>query len=447
MTLQLLPPSLMWNTSNASGGVGLKYEDVANAGPPAAPLAFPAPQIKPAKRVLVAVEDHVSGLVHHEKEVILACSERGQSSAHAYLMKKCLSQCTHGVVRLAIVLERNVRQDETRDCPEAEWRSTNNLVCIKVLSSDCLRQHPSSSSSHPLHEISALQLVGSYHVNVLGCVEALQDEEELFIVTPYKHGKDLYHKLMGSNRKARSSRHPSVLPIRKPSKRVAKGWFRDLLQGLSHLQNKGICHRNLSLENLLLDSDGRLVIADFGFALRVPYTDWRNFGGIADVSEGSTRRLIVATGHGDNLNYLAPELHGMPFDGFAVDMWSAGVILFVLLVGRAPFRSTKGDDAHYQAIARKGQLGPLLQSLNIDIDKEAVDLLQNLLWEDPRLRLNLQDALAHPWLTLEEESDDALMSSPVRFDSSGERKDRHCRMVTIAEESLAHLSLHRMASF
>ena len=226
-----------------------------------------------------------------------------------------------------------------------------------------------------------------------------------------------------------------------------------------HLQNKGICHRNLSLENLLLDSEGKLVIADFGLALRVPYTDWSNFGGVTDVSEGSLRRLILAQGNGGNTPYLAPELlkSGATFDGFSVDMWAAGVILFMMLVGRAPFRVANSTDPKFFKVAHKGQLRSLLQSLHIKISEDAVDLLQNMLWQDPRRRLTLQEALAHPWVTQDRESSESETSSfdgskatnCVKFNPSSVCEDLNCRVVSsFGEESLlGRLSLGRMSSF
>jgi serine/threonine protein kinase len=453
---------MMWSTEPASQ---VKYEDIEHAEP-AMPLEYPTPLIHSAQRCGVSVVDHLSGRVYDEKEVIVEDS-RGKFSAEptrAYLLKKRIAFCTFGVVRLAMVLEKNLKQDETRDCSEeAEWRSTEYHVVIKVLSSERIRQNASTTSSNPLREIGALQLVGNYHPNVIGSIEALQDDENLYIVTPYCAGRDLYHKLMGVRKTAsitstsQQQQHP-VKPLKRPSEITSRSWFRQLLQGLLHLQNKGVSHRNLSLENLLVDTEGNLVIADFGHALRVPYIDWNNFGGVTDVSAGSLRRLILAQDHGGNSTYLAPELikPGASFDGFAVDMWSAGVILFMLLVGRAPFRLAHPSDAKFALVAQKGQLRSLLNSLQINISEEATDLLQNLLWYDPRRRLTLEEAMAHPWIRQDRdsESEPSLMEEAkntvkksVRFDPSIECKDSGCRMLGLSEETLSRLSLGRMASF
>lgn len=472
MSAELIIEFDMWSFYNNNSNTNMaSYKNLTEKEPAASPLEFPMPLIHRAHRLRTSVADHsCQGRVYHEKEVIMQ-----QQSSHtaavngprkAYLLKKKLATCTHGVVRLGIVLEKNMKQEEARECiEEAAWKSTSTLVAVKVISTERVRQSLSSTSSNPLSEVAALQLVGNYHPNILGCIEVLQNEEELFIVTPYNHGKDLYQRLMADGRASIAGTASLALkPFKRPSERCAREWFQDLLRGLSHLQNKGICHRNLCLENLLLDSEGKLTIAGFGHALRVPYTDWSNFGGVTDVSEGALRRLILPQPHSGNVSYLAPELlrAGVPFDGFAVDMWSAGVILYMLLVGRAPFRVAQGSDAKFATIAQKGQLRTLLQSMQININPEAVDLLQKLLLRDPRRRLTLQEALAHPWVTQEcgtegtESESSSIQSSVysveeqkkcVRFNPPSVCEDLNCRLVTFTEESLSHLSLGRMSSF
>lgn len=438
----------------------LKYQDVEQAGPPAAPLEFPTPIIQGAEWCTVSIVDHATGQVHHGKEVVMASQSRGsRAPKKAYLLKKRIASCTYGVVRTAMVLEKNSKHEESRDClDETVWRSTSETVAIKVLSVNSIRHNMVRNNSNPLQAIGALQYVGNYHPNVLGCHDVLQTEEELFIVTPYLRGCDLYQKLMGfeQGRHCTWPMHP-IKPLRRPTEQVTREWFSQLLQGLLHLQNKGICHRRLSLDNLLLDSENNLVIADFGGALRIPYTAWGNFGGVTDVSEGSSRRLIVDQGETENSAYLAPELvkRGTPFDGYAVDMWSAGIILFMLLVGRAPFRLAHPNDPKFHLIAQKGELSSLLRTMNINIGEDAADLLQNLLWHDPRRRLSLQEAMVHPWVTREGDhlSESFLMdeetkpAKTVRFDPSSECKDLNCRRAGLGEDTLGRLSLGRMASF
>jgi serine/threonine protein kinase len=152
------------------------------------------------------------------------------------------------------------------------------------------------------------------------------------------------------------------------------------------------------MENVLLDENDQIVLIDPGLSLRVPYTDPSNFGCITDASAGTYRRLIKAQGQGGKLMYAAPEVieRDDVFDGFAVDLWSAGVILFVMLVGLAPFQWAHPSDKRYAKIS-KGGLGEMMTSLNIPISADACDLLQCMLWRDPMRRFTLAEVMDHPW--------------------------------------------------
>ena len=149
----------------------------------------------------------------------------------------------------------------------------------------------------------------------------------------------------------------------------------------------------------MVDENDRLVLIDFGMCLRVPYTDPSNYGCVTDVSEGQGRRLIQAQGQGGKLMYLAPEIvaRDEAFDGFAIDLWASGVVLFVLLVGLAPFKWAHPSDKRYAKIC-KGNLREMMHGLSIPISDEACDLLQNMFWRDPAQRLTLAQVEHHPWV-------------------------------------------------
>jgi serine/threonine protein kinase len=254
---------------------------------------------------------------------------------------------------------------------------------------------PRHSKNDPLKEAAALQFLGSYHPHVLGCLDVLRDRKNLYIVMPWCKGGDLYDQFIGRGSKGHGSSRPKAL-----SEDQARVLFRQLLSGISHLQKKGVCHRSLSLENLVVDSTGQLKIIDFGMALRVPFTDIKNFNSISDVSEGSIRRLISRDHHqrGGNLTYLAPEiLEGSDFDGFAVDLWAAGIILFCWLVRATPFRVAHPSDLRFARISA-GHLKEMVRGLEISMSDDACDLLQHMLHGDAMKRLCLSQIQDHPWL-------------------------------------------------
>ena len=345
------------------------------------------------------------------------------------------------MIRLCVVLRRRDRL-ETGGLDEVEWESTEEMVALKSSSWTKIRQCRGKHLEDPIKEVAALQHVGNYHPHVLGCLEVLQDDDFLYTVMPYCSGGDLYGMTMSSQR------------TKRPDEQQIRVWFRQLLHGLYHLQKKGVCHRDLTLENLVLDENNNLTIVDMGLALRVPYTDSSNYGGVSDVSEGSLRRLMVAQGQSGNLTYLAPEIIARDdaFDGFATDLWSAGIILFALLVGLAPFRWANPTDTRFNQISR-GYLRELVRSLDIPLSDQACDLLQKMLWRDPSKRLNLAEVMTHPWVVCDglrtSETRVPEKAKNVRFSCSVTKEEIHGPLSAIHEHELERPSNYttRLASF
>ena len=123
----------------------------------------------------------------------------------------------------------------------------------------------------------------------------------MYTIMPYCSGGDLYSVLSSHNRALVSDSSTSTASSRShasrkysPDEKQARIWFRQLLEALLHFQKKGVVHRHLSLENILVEANNNLVVIDFGLALRVPYADTSNYGGVSDVSEGNSRLLIKA---------------------------------------------------------------------------------------------------------------------------------------------------------
>lgn len=185
----------------------------------------------------------------------------------------------------------------------------------------------------------------------------------------------------------------------------------------------GICHRDMSLENLLVHEDGALII-DMGMCLLIPYSDEdpgslaASFGNMnmngghpalqrqqsalsRDPVTGKLRRrsLIRPQGTCGKWIYMSPEIYRNeePFDGFAVDMWAAGVILFLMLTGFPPWeRACRSDERfHYMS---GGYLVQMLTEWDIGLSSDAMDLLQRMLFLDPKDRLSLEQVRAHPWM-------------------------------------------------
>ena len=148
-------------------------------------------------------------------------------------------------------------------------------------------------------------------------------------------------------------------------------------QGLETLKQLELCHRNLSLENILLQGT-TCTIGHFENALRIPTE--------ADNSYLIEPQLPAGT----NPQCLAPELfQNQPFDGYAVDLWSTAVMLFLLLLGNdALFDAPVCEDKKFKEICIRGNLKGALERWQDKtvavVSDDALDLLQSMLRAEPR---------------------------------------------------------------
>ena len=105
-----------------------------------------------------------------------------------------------------------------------------------------------------------------------------------------------------------------------------------MMDALKYSHDRGICHRDLKPENIMLDKNYNVKVADFGFAAP---TQGRDGSGLLETQLGT-------------VSYMAPEIHrGDKYDGKAVDVFAAAIILFVILTQRPPFEVGRDDNVHY----------------------------------------------------------------------------------------------------
>ncbi|XP_015277173.1 PREDICTED: calcium/calmodulin-dependent protein kinase type IV-like [Gekko japonicus] len=164
------------------------------------------------------------------------------------------------------------------------------------------------------------------------------------------------------------------------SERDAANVVKQILEAVAVIHKNGVVHRDLKPENLLyadLSPDAPLKIGDFGLS--------------KIVDEQNTMKTVCGTP-----GYCAPEvLHGSPY-GPEVDMWSVGVITYILLCGFEPFFDPRGDQYMYSRILNCDYefVSPWWDEVSLN----AKDLVQKLIVLDPQKRLTVQQALEHPWV-------------------------------------------------
>lgn len=149
-----------------------------------------------------------------------------------------------------------------------------------------------------------------------------------------------------------------------------------IINALKYLHSHRIIHRDLKLGNLFLNDKMEIKLGDFGLATKLDF-------------DGEKKRTICGTP-----NYIAPEvLEGKCGHSYEVDVWSLGVIIYTLIIGKPPFETTDVK-ATYRRIKQNSYSFPE----HCNISDAARDLIQRILTGDPKRRPNLDEILSHDFL-------------------------------------------------
>eukprot|EP00061_Rhincodon_typus_P015443 g43123.t1 len=183
---------------------------------------------------------------------------------------------------------------------------------------------------------------------------------------------------------------------------VSRKMFRQLALAVKHCHELGVVHRDLKCENLLLDKDFNVKLSDFGFAKRCSTDD-------------QGRPLLSKTFCG-SAAYAAPEvLQGIPYQPKVYDVWSLGVILFIMVCGSMPY-----DDSNIKRMLR------IQKEHRVDFPRSKVvpadckELIYRMLHPDTSKRLTIEEVLEHPWLFTAKIKE---TTSTKKVEQSTEKKD------------------------
>ncbi|XP_037027438.1 uncharacterized protein LOC119068106 isoform X2 [Bradysia coprophila] len=226
----------------------------------------------------------------------------------------------------------------------AELRNTEFYYAVKCLKKDVVLEDDDVECTLIERKVLAL---GTKHPYLCHLFCTFQTESHLFFVMEYLNGGDLMFHIQVSGRF--------------PEPR-AKFYAAEIISGLKFLHKKGIIYRDLKLDNILLDFDGHVRIADFGMCKLQIYLDRTadSFCGTPD--------------------YMAPEvIKGLKYNQ-AVDWWSFGVLLYEMLIGQSPFSGCDEDELFW-SICNEIPWYPFYLS------KDALNILSKLLEKDSNTRM------------------------------------------------------------
>lgn len=234
--------------------------------------------------------------------------------------------------------------------------STGQRVALKIINRKVLAK--SDMQGRVEREISYLRLLR--HPHIIKLYDVIKSKEEIIMVIEYA-GKELFDYIVQRG---------------KMEENEARRFFQQIIAAVDYCHRHKIVHRDLKPENLLLDDQLNVKIADFGLSNIM--TD----GNFLKTSCGSP-------------NYAAPEvISGKLYAGPEVDVWSCGVILYVMLCGRLPF-----DDDFIPELFRKISNG--VYTLPSFLNESAKNLLTKMLVVNPLNRITIREIMEDEWFKIE----------------------------------------------
>uniref|UniRef100_A0A673VDF6 Maternal embryonic leucine zipper kinase n=1 Tax=Suricata suricatta TaxID=37032 RepID=A0A673VDF6_SURSU len=261
---------------------------------------------------------------------------------------------------------------------------TGEMVAIKIMDKNAL----GSDLPRVKTEIEALKNLRHQHICQL--YHVLETANKIFLVLEYCPGGELFDYIISQDR------------LSEEETRVV---FRQIVSAVAYVHSQGYAHRDLKPENLLFDEYHKLKLIDFGLC--------------AQPKGNKDYHLQTCCG---SLAYAAPELiQGKSYLGSEVDVWSMGILLYVLMCGFLPF-----DDDNVMALYKKITRGKY--EVPKWLSSSSALLLQQMLQVDPKKRISVKNLLSHPWIMQD-------YNCPVEWQSKNS-------LIHLDEDCVTELSVH-----
>uniref|UniRef100_A0A672HC25 SNF-related serine/threonine-protein kinase n=1 Tax=Salarias fasciatus TaxID=181472 RepID=A0A672HC25_SALFA len=232
---------------------------------------------------------------------------------------------------------------------------TGEKVAVKVIDKTKL---DTVATGHLFQEVRCMKLV--QHPNIVRLYEVIDTQTKLYLILELGDGGDMFDYIM---------KHEEGL-----NEELAKKYFAQIVHAISYCHRLHVVHRDLKPENVVFfEKQGLVKLTDFGFSNKFQ----------------PGKKLTTSCG---SLAYSAPEiLLGDEYDAPAVDIWSLGVILFMLVCGQPPFQEANDSETLTMIMDCKYTVPPHVSSA-------CKDLIDRMLQRDPKRRASLEEIEGHAWL-------------------------------------------------
>ncbi|XP_031259305.1 CBL-interacting serine/threonine-protein kinase 23-like [Pistacia vera] len=233
---------------------------------------------------------------------------------------------------------------------------TGENVAIKILDKDKVLKHKMIAQIK--REISTMKLIK--HPNVIRMYEVMASKTKIYIVIEFVTGGELFDKIASKGRLKEDE---------------ARKYFQQLINAVDYCHSRSVYHRDLKPENLLLDANGVLKVSDFGLSA-LPQ----------QVREDGLLHTTCGTP-----NYVAPEvINNKGYDGAKADLWSCGVILFVLMAGYLPFEESNLMALYKKIFKADFKCPPWFST-------SAKKLITRILDPNPMTRITIAEVIENEW--------------------------------------------------
>ena len=236
---------------------------------------------------------------------------------------------------------------------------TQKKVAIKILDKEKIKDDSDLERiSREIHILTVLR-----HPNIAQLYETITSERHIYIIMEYVEGHDLFQY---------------IYSLQRLSELKSSQLFRQLISTLEYIHTLGIVHRDIKPENILLNKQKTILkLVDFGLSNSYKHGD------------------LLKTACGSPC-YAAPEMiSGKEYDGLYSDLWSCGVVLYCMLVGKLPFDDEDIKVLYYNIKSANYFLPPFLSNVS-------QDLIRRILTTNPKRRITLEEIKKHPFFLIGE---------------------------------------------